>query len=127
MLDAHFSLAVIRTAFWKTFNDGSDHWFRNEEYTKGRWSDFVLNLATAQRERLAPAIAAIHALEGVIGNLHIVLDVENYKDEDLRFCADYNAQNFHEMTDDQLVLERGCLAALWPLTLGERQMAKEQG
>ena len=90
------------------------------------WQDFAENLVRMQRERFAPAIAAIRALEDVYGHLHIVLDDENYEDEHLRYCEEYNRQNLHEMTYDQLVLERACLAALWPLTPYERKMANTQ-
>ena len=133
MTEPHYSLAVIRTAFWDTFHESGERWFsylmtpeQNATHTEHGWEEFVENLATAQRERLAPAIAAIRDLEGVVGHLHIVLDDENYEDEHLRDCEAYNVQNFHEMSDDYLILERVCLAALWPLTPYERAMANEQ-
>ena len=133
MSESHYSLAVIRTAFWSEFNESGDRWFNyfgtpgeNSSYTEGAWDGFAENLATAQRERLTPAIAAIRALESVAPHLHIVLDDENYEDEHLRFCEGNTAQNLHEITDEQLGLERSCLAALWPLTPYERRMANEQ-
>mgnify|MGYP001591169967 CR=1 FL=1 len=133
MTEPHYSLAVIRAAFWKTFHESGERWFnyfgtpeQNSSYTEGEWDGFAENLATAQRERLAPAIAAIRTLEDVAGHLHIVLDDENYEDKHLRFCEGYNIQNLHEMTEEQCLLERTCLAALWPLTPYERQLANEQ-
>ena len=133
MSESHYSLAVIRTAFWETFHECGERWFsyigtpeHNSSYTEEEWNMFAEHLATAQRERLTPATAAIRALESVAPHLHIVLDDENYEDEHLRFCEGNTAQNLHEITDEQLGLERSCLAALWPLTPYERRMANEQ-
>ena len=133
MPDTHYSIAVIRAAFWATFHECGERFFSylytpasNNASTEEEWQDFAENLVRMQRERFAPAIAAIRALEDVYGHLHIVLDDENYEDEHLRYCEEYNRQNLHEMTYDQLVLERACLAALWPLTPYERKMANTQ-
>ena len=133
MPEPNYSLPVIRSAFWKTFNECGERWFgylgtleQNSSFTEEEWDGFAEDLATAQRERLTPAIAAIRALESVAPHLHIVLDDENYEDEHLRFCEEYNRQNLHEIPDDQLALERVCLTALWPLTPYEREMANEQ-
>ena len=133
MPEPNYSLPVIRSAFWKTFNECGERWFgylgtleQNSSFTEEEWDGFAENLTTAQRERLMPDIAAIRKLEGVVGHLHIVLDDENYEDEHLRFCEGNNAQNLHGMTDDHLVLERACLVALWPITPYEREMANTQ-
>ena len=133
MSEIHYSLNVIRAAFWATFHESGEKWFnylstpeQNAEYTQGSCEEFMENLVETQRERLAPAIAAIRALGDEAGHLHIVLDDGNYEDGDMSFCEGYNAQNLHEMTDDQLVLERSCLTALWPLTPYEREMANTQ-
>ena len=126
MPEPHYSLAMIRAAFWKMFNDGGEHWFKNAEYTEARWQELREHLATVQHERLAPVIAAILAMDGVSGNLHAIVDEGNCEDEHLRACEPYIAENFLEMIEEQLALERACLAALWPLTPYEREMAIEQ-
>ena len=133
MAEPHYSLATIRAAFWATFNESGECWFdyfgtseENSSYTEEVWDGFVEDLVAAQHAHLAPAITAIRTLEDEAGHLHIVLDDGNYEDDDLRFCEGYNAQNLHEMSDEQLALERACIAALWPLTPHERQMANEQ-
>ena len=133
MSETHYSLAVIRAAFWETFHESGERWFsylmtpeQNATHTEHGWEEFAENLATAQRERLAPAIAAIRALEGVVGHLHNVLDDENYEDGNLLYCKEAHAENSLDMSDEQLILEFVCMGALWPLTPHEREMANEQ-
>ena len=69
MPEPNYSLPVIRIAFWKTFNECGERWFSyqgtpedNSSFTEEEWDGFAENLATAQRERLMPAIAAVRAL-----------------------------------------------------------------
>ena len=133
MPDTHYSLAVIRAAFWETFHKSGERWFnyfgtseQNASYTEGAWNEFVENLAAAQHKRLAPAIAAVEALEDIDGNLHVVVGDFNFEDLHLRHCESNVDGNCLDMPAEHLALERACLAALWPLTPYEREIATAQ-
>ena len=133
MAELHYSIAVIRAAFWETFHESGEKWFnyfgtpeQNAAYTQDSWEEFMENLATAQRERLAPAIAAVEALCDIDGNLHTVVGDYNFDDDDLRHGESSVDTNFLDMPADHVALERACLAALWPLTPYERAIATEQ-
>ena len=70
MPETHYSLAVIRAAFWATFNESGERWFgyfgtpgENSSHTEGTWDEFAEELATAQHDCLAPAISAIRAID----------------------------------------------------------------
>ena len=133
MSETHYSLEVIRPAFWRAFNESGEHWFsyfgtpeENSSCTEGAWDGFVEGLATAQRERLAAAIVAVEALDDIDGNLHSIVGDYNFEDEHLRAAESNVDKNYLDMPADHLVLERACLAALWPLTPSERERATEQ-
>ena len=136
MMDFHYSLATIRAAFWDTWHDGGERYFgsthisTSAEVTALYWEEFLENLAAAHQARLAPAIAAIRALQGVNGNLHIVLDDGNYEDDNVQYCMRCNKEaedsGDDESTAAQRALERACIVALLALDECDRQAANEQ-
>lgn len=132
MTEPHYSLATIRAAFWEVWRDGclryfgQAHLWTAEEVTASYWEEFQETLGAARQARLAPAIAAIEALEEIAGHLHIVLDDENYEDADLDFCRKLAEWNDLEMGPARVALELRCIEALGRLTEDERADANEQ-
>ena len=131
-----YSVATIRAAFWDTWHDRGERYFGRAyllspyEVTALYWEAFQANLAAAHQCRLAPALAAIRALQGVNGNLHIVLDDENYEDDNVQYCMRLNKEAEERgdgnSTAEWRARERACMVALLALDECDRQAANEQ-
>ena len=78
---------------------------------------------TAKIRHVANLIADVYEFSTVGGSLHVILDDWNLEDEHFPFTEAWIEKNAAENGPAQVAAERACLAALKPMTLGERAVS----
>lgn len=75
----------------------------------------------SQVENAIALARSIYQYSAVGSNCHIVLDDGNLSDDDIQFCLDSLARNYHEATPDQLEVERKLLNLMMGMSRTQRK------
>lgn len=77
------------------------------------------------KDRAKLLIRVVYAHNGVGGNLHIILDDDNFGDDSIKFCRQAVAENYHKQPKEACGAESELLDIFEPLTKNQRKLLSE--